>query len=339
MGIWTFSVPAEIQAQVQQYFGEPGRLVPQENGTMALIGTDGTVLAQETENRWEIDENTQVIAEKLGIELKPEWQYSVAEATTSYGTYNYLIDGFNGAKLARQENGLWVRVPEANVAEMYGHLLPETPRIPYEGKFGMIDSTQLGDAYHNRDASYTKFTISPILTGNWRESTQEVPKVGSVTEVALEGIFMDVHSQRVVKMWFGVGVPEVEALWWGFAFDTNFEPRKESFRGTVAEAVALLASPGIQIEALLFLDRPVSGWRPQLNPSAEECTQLGMTVCWHPYNVDHFMFLPLEAQIQQLIAEIRSDEGITSDFTNLVIPPYQLYAPLEVWEAWQAGGW
>ena len=67
-GNWAFTVPADIQTQVKQYFGEPGTLVTQENGTSVLIGTDGTILAQETENGWEITENPKQVEASLGYE-------------------------------------------------------------------------------------------------------------------------------------------------------------------------------------------------------------------------------------------------------------------------------
>jgi hypothetical protein len=60
-GIWTFTIPAYIQAQVQQFFGQPGRLVNQADNTSALIGTDGTILAQETKAGWQITENPKQI--------------------------------------------------------------------------------------------------------------------------------------------------------------------------------------------------------------------------------------------------------------------------------------
>jgi hypothetical protein len=335
----TPSVPADVQNQVEQYFGETGTLLTQTDGTLAIVGIDGTILAQETERGWEVAENAQVIASQLEIELNPERQYSTLEATTSNGTYNYLIDGFNGAKLARQEGNEWVRVPEGNVAEMYGHLLPETPKLAYEGKFGYINSNEWGDPYHQRDGSYLGYWIQPIMTGNWRAENVEVPELGTVTEVALEGIFVDLNSNRVVKLWFGLGVPEVEKLWWGFSFNPEFNPSFEVFEGSIAEATGLLAHPGIQIETFFYFDRPASGWMPNLNPSAEKCSQLGMTHCWHPHNVFHFMVLEQEAQLKQLMAEIRSAEGITSDFSDLIIPPYQIYAPEEVLRAWHDGGW
>ena len=67
-GDWVFTVPAEIQAQVEQYFDETGTIITQADGTMAIIGTDGTILAQETEAGWEITENPKQVEASLGYE-------------------------------------------------------------------------------------------------------------------------------------------------------------------------------------------------------------------------------------------------------------------------------
>ena len=67
-GDWAFTVPADIQAQVQQFFGEPGTLMTQADGTLTLIRTDGTILAQETENGWKITENPKQVEASLGYE-------------------------------------------------------------------------------------------------------------------------------------------------------------------------------------------------------------------------------------------------------------------------------
>jgi hypothetical protein len=64
----TPSVPVNIQNQVEQYFGEPGMIITQADGTTALIGTSGTVLAQETEKGWEITENPKQVEASLGYE-------------------------------------------------------------------------------------------------------------------------------------------------------------------------------------------------------------------------------------------------------------------------------
>lgn len=65
-GGWTFTVPADIQTQVEQYFGENSTVIAQADGTEALIGTDGTILAQETENGWEITEKPKQVEASSG---------------------------------------------------------------------------------------------------------------------------------------------------------------------------------------------------------------------------------------------------------------------------------
>lgn len=108
-GDWEFTVPADIQDQVEQYFGEPGTLVTQADGTTALIGTNGTVLAQETENGWEVTENPKQVEAILGYENIMDGTFIylpgteipnllVNETQGVLGYYDYAHEGWNSTQ-------------------------------------------------------------------------------------------------------------------------------------------------------------------------------------------------------------------------------------------------
>jgi hypothetical protein len=119
---------------------------------------------------------------------------------------NYLVDGFNQAKMAKWENGAWVGT---TLEEKYGHLITEVYSQPVLMGYGNIffDGGLENDG---TDRRYENVQICGNSTGNLWVQKEEIAGVGIETDVVYgEFVFRDAKGRlKLLKVRVDVIDPE-----------------------------------------------------------------------------------------------------------------------------------
>ena len=233
------------------------------------------------------------------LKLNPEREYKKEGA--------YLIDTYNGAKMAKLSDKDWV---DTSLDEKYGHLLPSIPNRPYQEP----NLTGIGQLnYFPNDRAYESYTIRPIYTGNIIKSTFHNPLTNTditltlpevvirnlKNEVVLFHVFLgsdDLPGKVLIniKRDLGGGSYTVDAFW-----------------GSTEDILGLI-QPGNQIETPFFYRMPEREIPVECNEHGY-CSDYDITV--------FYLYSTYQEQLQELVDELKTGQ-IISDSSKLILPPY-----------------
>lgn len=227
------------------------------------------------QSSWILMENPEPIAQSLGIELRPDREYEVVKADANQQTeeglvqvsHTYMIDTYNGVKLARQnEDGSWTRLTmETDMEEMLGHLAPIDAEYIFTSR-NAIGYTKGGDRLYGSEVS--SVIIGPKYTGNWEYVRVMYKGQREIKDIWIEVLLRD-DTGQLVRRWVPTFSPSFNDIKPIQGLELSGGGNNSTF-GKSEELIKLLR-PGETLKIGAYYSRPSGYMSDGCNPANGVC--------------------------------------------------------------------
>lgn len=221
---------------------------------------------------------------------------------------NYYVDSYNGAKVAKLENGQWV---ETTLEERYGHLAPINPDDPYIDPSPNYSTKSYGDDFHVKDRNYKVQFLYPIWTGDLT-TRQVTDQDKQITEV--DGIFVMRDTKgELVQLTIRLHSPDVQGDFSLTVKKMIDSTQSQSFPAT-GDPTNLLPL-GKQVWLVVYYQTPKSAIVPST------CSSFN-GYCSDEYNAGMRQFWAQETATQEFIKALNIGEKVPENSGLVLIPSH-----------------